>query len=75
MRQPEMRKEAAFPLKYAPSSGLLAVARRDKSKSNSILIWPMLALGLDCAYAKHIDGNIHLYHLNGNMWFWPQPPA
>jgi len=27
---------------------LPAVARRDKSESNPILTWPMLALGLDC---------------------------
>ena len=52
-----------------PIFSLPAVARRDKSESNPLLTWPMLAPGLDCAYAKHIDGNIHLNHLNGNMWF------
>jgi hypothetical protein len=30
---------------------ILALARRDKSESNPILTWPMLALGLDCANA------------------------
>src|SRR5262245_15355465 len=52
-----------------------AAAQRDKSESNLILTWPMLALGLDYVYAKHIDGYIHLHRLDGNMRFGRQSPA
>ena len=52
-----------------------AAAQRDKSESNLILTWPMLALGLDYAYAKHIDGYIHLHRFDGNMRFGRQSPA
>jgi hypothetical protein len=52
-----------------------AAPQRDKSESDLILTWPILAFGLDCDYAKHLDSYIYLHRLDGSMRFGRQPPA